>query len=175
MVALVVAPRLRVRTWRHITPLAAVALSRGFAVAAAERTQLHIVFGAAGIPHPEKADRGGEDAYFADDAHGAFGVADGVGGSASATVDPGLFSREMLRRCHEALRSSGDERPPLTHALQAAAAQKLTLGGSSTLLVGQVRVAGSNRPQPAAASPLTSSFARAACGSSIPAATCCAL
>ena len=61
------------------------------------RRSLHLLFGTANIPHPSKRDKGGEDAFFADPATGAFGVADGVGGSARNGVDPGVFSRTMLR------------------------------------------------------------------------------
>ena len=78
-------------------------------------------------------ERGGEDAFFYDDASSSFGVADGVGGSASATVDPGRFSREMLKRCADALSDNA-----VTDALRVASARKLSLGGSSTLLLGQL-------------------------------------
>ena len=114
-------------------PSARVGLLRGFATAS---KPLHMVFGASSIPHPDKALKGGEDAFFSDDSVGAFGVADGVGGSATKKVDPGLFSRELLRRCHSALGQPPDAK--ISHALQAASAEKLTLGGSSTLLLGQL-------------------------------------
>ena len=64
---------------------------------------LHIVFGGHNIPHPDKVGKCGEDAFFADDEQGAFGIADGVGGSARNGIDPGLFSRELLQRCHTCL------------------------------------------------------------------------
>lgn len=41
--------------------------------------------GAGMIPHPAKADRGGEDAYFICDRGTCMGVADGVGGWAEVT------------------------------------------------------------------------------------------
>ena len=99
--------------------------------------KLHLNFGAAGIPHPDKAQKGGEDAFFADSVNGSFGVADGVGGSASETTDPGLFSRGMLRHCRQAL-SGWDAN--LGHALRDAAAALAAdkLGGSSTVLLGQL-------------------------------------
>ena len=78
----------------------AVAL-RSLTVATAKqihRPPLHVMFGGAAIPHPDKLQKGGEDAFFFNDGESSFGVADGVGGSASETVDPGRFSREMLRR-----------------------------------------------------------------------------
>ena len=167
--------------------LAVVALSRGVAMSAAARPSapppggpLHIVFGAAAIPHPDKAAKGGEDAFFCCDATGSFGVADGVGGSARNGVDPGLFSREVLKRCHAAIfdglrddadgplgltqQRGGEEGEPQQpqderqlaaqaqalgssaaphssppRALETAATRtKLKLGGSSTLLLGQL-------------------------------------
>jgi protein phosphatase PTC7 len=48
------------------------------------------------IPHPAKADRGGEDAYFVCPRGLCMGVADGVGGWAEVGVDPGLYSRELM-------------------------------------------------------------------------------
>ena len=114
----------------------ALNVGRGLATTATGgRGSLHIVFGSANIPHPAKADKGGEDSFFCDDRYGTFGVADGVGGSASAKVDPGLFSREILRRCHAALCQPHDS---LMDAFDAAADKDLTLGGSSTLLIGRL-------------------------------------
>ena len=45
------------------------------------------------IPHSEKVDKGGEDAYIA--SPDLLVVADGVGGWASQGVDPGLFSKKL--------------------------------------------------------------------------------
>ena len=96
---------------------------------------LHIAFGASSIPHPVKAASGGEDAFFADDATGAFGVADGVGGSKRNGADPGLFSRRMLDHCRKSL---ADEPHALQKAMAAAASGFASnpIGGSSTLLLG---------------------------------------
>ena len=50
---------------------------------------LHLVFGGHCIPHPQKVDKGGEDAFFFDDRLGIFGVGgeydvvDGVEGGES--------------------------------------------------------------------------------------------
>ena len=124
------------RASRLRMPLAAAVALRGIATAAAEVASrpLHMVFGAANIPHPEKAAKGGEDAFFANDERGTFGVADGVGGSASAKVDPGMFSREILRRCHESMQPGH----AVADALRMASAERLELGGSSTMLLGQL-------------------------------------
>ncbi|KAL6055983.1 PPM-type phosphatase domain-containing protein [Balamuthia mandrillaris] len=48
------------------------------------------------IPHPEKAHKGGEDAYFISLSGRVIGVADGVGGWGEVGVDPGLFSRTLM-------------------------------------------------------------------------------
>ena len=45
------------------------------------------------IPHKDKRDKGGEDAYVASDQ--LLVVADGVGGWGELGVDPGLFSKEL--------------------------------------------------------------------------------
>lgn len=99
--------------------------------------RIHLLFGASNIPHPDKAAKGGEDAYFYDERTCTFGVADGVGGSASEGVDPGLFSRALLRQCVAALDGSADG---LRAALSAAGRDlcKNSLGGASTLLIGNL-------------------------------------
>ena len=62
------------------------------------------------IPHPEKAYRGGEDAYFITSS--VIGVADGVGGWAQHGIDPGLYSRALMGFCKaEALAVSADVDP----------------------------------------------------------------
>ena len=120
---------------------------RGSVVFASSAAQppLHVVFGGKSTPHPEKLDKGGEDAWFYDDRISAFGIADGVGGSASRSVDPGMFSRELLRRCHGGLHRGTEHISALPNALQMAhkedasgAASTLQLGGSSTVLLGQL-------------------------------------
>jgi len=97
---------------------------------------LHIAFGTCSQPHPDKATSGGEDAFFADDSLGVFGVADGVGGSKREGADPGLFSRQLLKHCHDSLQ----QQPSLPAAAAAASAgfQQTPIGGSSTLLLGQL-------------------------------------
>ncbi|XP_010099454.2 probable protein phosphatase 2C 26 isoform X2 [Morus notabilis] len=49
------------------------------------------------IPHPNKVDRGGEDAFFVSSQNGGIiAVADGVSGWAEEGVDPSLFPRELM-------------------------------------------------------------------------------
>ena len=46
------------------------------------------------LPHPDKVETGGEDAFFVSThGQGAFGVADGVGGWNLEGVDPSRYSR----------------------------------------------------------------------------------
>jgi protein phosphatase PTC7 len=114
-------------------------LARSFSSAPFASAPLHLVFGSCGIPHPEKAAKGGEDAYFADDELGLFGCADGVGGSASDGVDPGVFSRELLRECHTAMKAgAGDLQKALSMTGAGLAGRDPKVGGSSTLVLGHL-------------------------------------
>ncbi|KAK3206607.1 hypothetical protein Dsin_020653 [Dipteronia sinensis] len=61
------------------------------------RSELSIFVGTHLIPHPNKIDRGGEDAFFVSGYNGGvIAVADGVSGWAEQNVDPSLFSRELM-------------------------------------------------------------------------------
>lgn len=52
------------------------------------------------LPHPDKAETGGEDAFFVSShGRGAFGVADGVGGWNLEGVDPSRYSRSAHFMC----------------------------------------------------------------------------
>ena len=70
----------------------------------APRVRLSI--GAWSLPHPEKVKRGGEDAHFV--GRECAGVADGVGGWIEQGVDPGIYSRELMRGAADALASTPD-------------------------------------------------------------------
>ncbi|KAL8548958.1 hypothetical protein ACS0TY_008011 [Phlomoides rotata] len=49
------------------------------------------------IPHPDKVEKGGEDAFFVSShGGGVIAVADGVSGWAEKNVNPALFSRELM-------------------------------------------------------------------------------
>ncbi|GAB2274276.1 hypothetical protein Dimus_009042 [Dionaea muscipula] len=61
------------------------------------RSELSLCVGTHLIPHPNKVERGGEDAFFVSSwKGGVIGVADGVSGWAERNVDPALFSRELV-------------------------------------------------------------------------------
>jgi len=71
------------------------------------------------LPHPEKANTGGEDAFFLQERASVFGVFDGVGGWASQGVDAGAFSRALSE--NTAAQFSG---PRVAAALSAAHLKK---------------------------------------------------
>eukprot|EP01125_Pyxidicula_operculata_P021586 TRINITY_DN8397_c0_g1_i1.p1 TRINITY_DN8397_c0_g1~~TRINITY_DN8397_c0_g1_i1.p1 ORF type:complete len:315 (-),score=71.87 TRINITY_DN8397_c0_g1_i1:156-1100(-) len=54
------------------------------------------------IPHDSKKSKGGEDAYYVADDGTSFGVFDGVGGWASAGVDPRNYSYTLAMACKKA-------------------------------------------------------------------------
>jgi protein phosphatase PTC7 len=87
------------------------------------------------IPHPAKADRGGEDAYFVCPRGLCMGVADGVGGWAEVGVDPGLYSRELM--AHAAAASVSMQPGPLApqHLLEAAYLSTLARGSSTACIL----------------------------------------
>lgn len=81
--------------------------AEGRGIILSEKT-LRLNSGACCLPHPDKVDKGGEDAHFiCSDMH-AVGVADGVGGWADVGVDAGLYARELMNQSAKALA----EEPP---------------------------------------------------------------
>ncbi|AAZ10959.1 protein phosphatase 2C, putative [Trypanosoma equiperdum] len=75
-------------------------------------------FGRRGVfaaPHPEKAKTGGEDAFVVHTS--GIGVADGVGGYASYGVDPGVYTRNVMKHTLRALQE--DDNRGTIGALQA--------------------------------------------------------
>mmetsp|Transcript_1085 Transcript_1085/g.1239 ORF Transcript_1085/g.1239 Transcript_1085/m.1239 type:complete len:264 (+) Transcript_1085:96-887(+) len=84
------------------------------------------------IPHPAKAQRGGEDAFFISSDGKSLGVFDGVGGWNKHGVDPGVFSKALALGCKKAA-ENGVKKPTdmMKHAY------KLVAGvpGSSTAIV----------------------------------------
>jgi len=107
-----------------------------------ERHRLRLEFAVACLPHPDKVHKGGEDAYFANSAYRAFGVADGVGGWADCGVDPGEYSRCLLHYIHEGVLWGGppEEEADLLKALMAAVQRlgETQLQGGTTSLLGQL-------------------------------------
>mmetsp|Transcript_1595 Transcript_1595/g.5833 ORF Transcript_1595/g.5833 Transcript_1595/m.5833 type:complete len:427 (+) Transcript_1595:46-1326(+) len=109
-----------------------------WAAAGSPRADLAWVTSAANRPHPDKVDKGGEDSWFVivDDSGGAFGVADGVGGYGDVGVDPGLYSKVLMKN---ALASDAlAEGPGNPRAVVAQAQEATKLPGASTVCVLQL-------------------------------------
>ncbi|KAB1202236.1 putative protein phosphatase 2C 26 [Morella rubra] len=61
------------------------------------RSEVSLTVGTHLIPHPNKVDKGGEDAFFVSNYNGGvIAVADGVSGWAEQNVDPSLFPQELM-------------------------------------------------------------------------------
>lgn len=84
------------------------------------------------IPHPEKADKGGEDAFFIQ--KNALGVFDGVGGWASIGVDAGLYSKELARLTANYVVNEGPA--AIVEALKHATDKNRAIGSSTACVVG---------------------------------------
>lgn len=119
-----------------------------------EEQGIDLVAFAAGavLPHPDKVETGGEDAFFVSThGQGAFGVADGVGGWNLEGVDPSRYSRLLMEHAEQAiLEGKGDHEDGardvvgLAHDSISWQGQKegAVILGSSTICLGLVRPGG---------------------------------
>ncbi|KQK02827.1 probable protein phosphatase 2C 1 isoform X2 [Brachypodium distachyon] len=90
--------------------------------------------GAHVIPHPRKAETGGEDAFFVDsDTGGVFAIADGVSGWAERNVNPALFSRELMANSSAFLKDEEVRHDPQILLMKAHAATSSV--GSATVII----------------------------------------
>lgn len=87
--------------------------------------------GAVLVPHPDKAEKGGEDACFVLRDHGAFGVMDGVGGWADEGVDPAAYSNTFAEKAAAAVLMGVDD----PRAVIAEAHEHTRVVGSATACV----------------------------------------
>ncbi|KAL6627378.1 hypothetical protein ACP70R_031104 [Stipagrostis hirtigluma subsp. patula] len=93
------------------------------------------------IPHPRKAAKGGEDAFFANsDAGGVFAIADGVSGWAEKDVNPALFSRELMRNSSNFFNDEEVNHDPQILLMKAHAAT--TSVGSATVIIAMLEKTG---------------------------------
>eukprot|EP00898_Chlorokybus_atmophyticus_P002445 jgi/Chlat1/3200/Chrsp22S08806 len=95
-------------------------------------TGMQLYSAASMLPHPAKARRGGEDAYFIADDGVAIGVADGVGGWAERGIDAGLYARELMVNAEEAMQQCGHD---VSAALVQAHRQTRAVGSSTACLI----------------------------------------
>jgi protein phosphatase PTC7 len=82
------------------------------------------------IPHPEKVEKGGEDAFFVSSDGGAVGVFDGVGGWSEMGIDPGIYSKSLAMESNAAYEQLGAQSP--VNVLEKAWLNSQHLQGSST-------------------------------------------
>ena len=87
--------------------------------------------GAVLVPHPDKAEKGGEDACFVLRDQGAFGVMDGVGGWADEGVDPAAYSNTFAEKSAAAVLMGVDD----PRAVIAEAHEHTRVVGSATACV----------------------------------------
>ncbi|KAI8467711.1 MAG: hypothetical protein J3K34DRAFT_460248 [Monoraphidium minutum] len=110
---------------------------------------LVLVSAAAMIPHIAKARTGGEDAFFISDAgHGALGVSDGVSAWADDGVDPGEYSRTLVRNLRDAVEAAppGPAGPFEGRALLRRAQMTTLKPGSATVVLAALRPRGGGPP-----------------------------
>lgn len=100
-----------------------------------ESIDMHLYSASAYIPHPDKAHRGGEDAFFyTTPSLSAIGVADGVGGWARNNVNPKDFADDLMKFTMEAIIQQNGKILPVP-ALDYAY-EKVEQTGSCTAVVG---------------------------------------
>ncbi|GAB4824309.1 hypothetical protein Ancab_007196 [Ancistrocladus abbreviatus] len=98
------------------------------------RSEVSLCVGTHLIPHPNKVERGGEDAFFVSSHKGGIiGVADGVSGWAEQNVDPALFSRELMTNASSFVEDEQVNKDPRMLLRKAHAATTST--GSATVIV----------------------------------------
>lgn len=111
--------------------------------AAAITQPLVLRTGTCSLPHPEKVDTGGEDAFFVTSDGNVIGVADGVGSWRESGVDPGDYSRGLMRVACDFFESGEADTKPADsreweetmRAAMGAAHRKTRVPGSSTACV----------------------------------------
>lgn len=68
----------------------------------ADDQYVKLSIGASCLPHPDKVQKGGEDAYFYTEDGKFLGIADGVGGWSLSNIDSGVYSRMLMRTAQAA-------------------------------------------------------------------------
>ncbi|KAJ9520107.1 hypothetical protein QJQ45_030034 [Haematococcus lacustris] len=105
------------------------------------RPSLRLVASCACIPHIDKTEKGGEDAYcIVNPGLGAIGVADGVSGWAEEGIDPAAYSRTLMKYCAEALQEAAGAADP--REVIRYAHNQTVLAGSSTVCLAVMKPGG---------------------------------
>ncbi|KAL5557252.1 hypothetical protein UlMin_039488 [Ulmus minor] len=87
------------------------------------------------LPHPDKEEKGGEDAHFICEDEQVIGVADGVGGWAEVGVDAGLFSRELMSNSVMAIREEPKDSIDPARVLEKAHSGTKAKGSSTACII----------------------------------------
>ncbi|KAK4341836.1 hypothetical protein RND71_037652 [Anisodus tanguticus] len=90
------------------------------------------------LPHPAKANTGGEDAHFICTLTQAVGVADGVGGWADLGIDAGLYARELMSHSLAAIQEEPKGSIDLIRVLEKAYVRTKAKGSSTACIVALV-------------------------------------
>ncbi|KAK4754091.1 hypothetical protein SAY87_002195 [Trapa incisa] len=96
---------------------------------------LKLLSGSCSLPHPDKEEKGGEDAHFVCEDEQAIGVADGVGGWADVGVDSGLFSRELMANSVNAIKEEPEGSIDPRRVLEKAHANTNAKGSSTACII----------------------------------------
>lgn len=93
----------------------------------------HFSYGYCNIPHPKKAYKGGEDAYYA--SHTLLSVADGVGGWNSKGVDPAISTKILIKNIVRLFKNNTIKYLKNPKQLMYDAVNMATKQGSSTIVI----------------------------------------
>ncbi|XP_057857297.2 probable protein phosphatase 2C 55 [Cryptomeria japonica] len=96
---------------------------------------LKLQSGACYLPHPDKEERGGEDAHFICTAEQAIGVADGVGGWSEIGVNAGMYARELMAHSVAAIQEEPQGSIDLSRVLEKAYVSTKCKGSSTACML----------------------------------------
>nr|GEY95292.1 probable protein phosphatase 2C 55 [Tanacetum cinerariifolium] len=100
-----------------------------------EGRSLKLVSGSCYLPHPEKEEKGGEDAHFICSDKRAIGVADGVGGWVDFGVDAAIYARELMYNSLIAVQDEPTSSTDPARVLKKAHANTKAKGSSTACII----------------------------------------
>lgn len=101
----------------------------------AHQKSLKLLSGSFYLPHPDKVEKGGEDAHFICEEEGVIGVADGVGGWADVGVDAGEYARQLMSHSVSAIQEDSEGLVDPTKVLEKAHADTKVMGSSTACII----------------------------------------
>ena len=96
---------------------------------------MRLLSGSCYLPHPDKAEKGGEDAHFICEERGVVGVADGVGGWADVGVDAGEYARQLMSHSVSVIRGNPKGEVDPAKVLEKAHADTKVIGSSTACII----------------------------------------